>query len=178
MLHLILAVEHQHQCDNGKLATGTRRQITFTATGIGLDDSDKLFHVTTRHSLTRLGIHLVSIFIRRIMGEVAADDEEILFCEPRLQHLGHPLQLREVVGGDDDGDDGWHFAQMPLQERQLHLQTMLTVVGLRLIGKHTVCLYQLSGSLTVNFYIPQRRGIIIHLTIHRSSVEPFVMTWT
>ena len=114
MLHLTRVVEHEHHRDDGELATGTRRQVADATTGIGLDGRDKLLHVTTRYGLTRLAIHLIGIVIRRIMGEVAADDKEIIVRKPGLQHLGHAFQFVEVVGGDDDGYDRWNLAQMPL----------------------------------------------------------------
>ena len=90
VLHLIAAVEHQHQRDDGELSAGTRRQIPFTAAGILLDGRNKLSYVTTLNSLPRLAIHLIGILIRRIVREVAADDEEVLVREIRLKRLCHP----------------------------------------------------------------------------------------
>ena len=97
MLHLILAVKHQHQCDDGKLATGTCMQIAFAAPCIGINRCNKLLHVAAFYGLARLGIHLVGILIRRIVREVAANHKEVFVRKIRLQHLRHPLQFVVIV---------------------------------------------------------------------------------
>ena len=65
--------------------------------------------MNTLQGLARLGIHLAGIGIRRIVREVATDDEQVLVGKPGFQCLGHPLQLGEIVGGDDNRYDGRHF---------------------------------------------------------------------
>ena len=67
VLHLVLVVEHQHQRDDGKLATGTRCQIPLATSCIGIDGRNKRLHVARLNSLTRLGIHLAGILILWIM---------------------------------------------------------------------------------------------------------------
>ena len=109
VLHLIPTVEHEHQRDDGEPAAGACSQVAYAAAGVGFDGGNELLHVTAGHCLPRLCIYLASIGIRRIMREVATDDEEVFIVEPRLQHLGHSLQFGIVVGGDNNRYDGWHF---------------------------------------------------------------------
>ena len=109
------------------------------------------------------------------MREVAADDEEILVCEIRLQYIRQTLQFPEVVGRDDNRYDGRHLAKASLQERQLHFQTVLPVVGLRAIGKTAVGSNQPPGSLTIHLHLSQRCGVIVGLTIHRGPIQPLMM---
>ena len=117
VLHLIPAVEHQHQRNDGELAAGTRRQVPLTAAGVGLDCLNKLSDIATLDSFPCSGIHFIGILIRRIVRKVAADDEEILIREIRLEHLSHPRQFLEVVRRNDDRHDGRHVAKSSLQER-------------------------------------------------------------
>ena len=138
MLRLILTVKHQHQRDDGELATGTRRQIADTTMCIGIDGGNKLLHAAALHRLTRLSIHRTGITIRRIVREIATDDKEILVRKIRLQRLCHLLQLIKIISRNNNRYDGRHVLQPPLQERQLHLQTMLPVVCLRLVTKNTI----------------------------------------
>ena len=109
MLHLIFIIEHQHQRDDSQFSTGTRRQIADTTFGIVFDSSDKSLHIAAFQSLSCLGIHLAGILIRRIMGEVAAHNKEILIRKIGLQHLSHPFQFAEVVGGYDNRYNGRHL---------------------------------------------------------------------
>ena len=143
VLHLVAAVEHQHQRDDGELAAGTRRQVALAAAGIRLDGSNKLFHVAGLNGFARQRISLVGIVVRRIVREVAADDEEVFVGEIGLQHLSHALQLLVVVGGNDNRNDGRHIAQSPLQERQLHLQAVFLCMGGFLIAEQAVGLGEL-----------------------------------
>ena len=117
MLHLIAAVEHEQKRDDGVLATSTRREVALAAAGIGLDGCDEAFYIAALHRLSRESIGLAGVVVGWIVREVAADDEEVLVVEVRLEHLSHSLQLRIVVGGDDDWNDGWHLVQPTLQER-------------------------------------------------------------
>ena len=180
MFHLALQIEHQQQGDDGKLATGTRREVANATTGIVLDGRNKLAHIATRHSLACLGVHLAGIGIRRIMGEVAADDKEILIRKPGLQHLGDTFQLGEVVGGDDDRDRrrDRRRSEKSLEEGQLDFEAVLTIVGLRTIGENAVSSHQLLGCLAIHLYLAQGGGIIVHLAVHRGAIEPLVMAGT
>ena len=152
MLDGVMWVEHQHQRDDGKLAAGAGGEVSHPAMGILLDSGNELFHFAALDGLSRLRIHFAGILVGGVVGEIAADDEEILFREIGFQHLSHPLQFREIVGGDDDRHDGRHRFECPLQERQLHLQAMLTIVGFWPIGEHAVGLCQTLCSLSVYFH--------------------------
>ena len=178
VLHLEVAVlYHQHQRCYGQLPAGTRSKIADAAPGIFPQYRDKLLHIATLHRLTRPCIHLAGIVIRWIVREVAADDKHVFLSQIRLQHLCYPLQLAEVVSGNNDRHYGWNFAKASLQERQLHLQAMLSVVCLGLICKHAVSLRQLLSRLHIHLHVSQRSTVIVELRIHRSPVEPFVVTW-
>ena len=109
VLHLILAVHHQHQRYDGQLATGTRRQVADATAGIGLNGGNELTDVAALDGFARFGVHRTGIAVRRIVREVAADDKEVLVGEIRFQCLRNLLQLLEVVGRYDDRYDGWHF---------------------------------------------------------------------
>ena len=91
MLDLILAVKHQHQCNNRKGSTSTRFQIADVALGVFLDGCDKLLDIATLDGLSCLGIYCTGIAVGRIMREVATDDEKIFSREIGLQHLSHAL---------------------------------------------------------------------------------------
>ena len=121
--------------------------------GIGLDGSNELLYVATLHGLSRQRIHFAGILVGRIVGEVAADDKEIALCEIRLQHLSHPFKFPEIVGRDDDGHDGRHVTKTALQERQLHLQTVLPIVSFLAIGEDAVGLCQLLCRLVVYLHL-------------------------
>ena len=97
VFYLVLVVEHQHQRDDGKLATGTCMQIALPTSCIGIDGCNKLLHVARLDSLTRLGIHLVGIFIRRIVREIAANHKEVFVRKIRLQHMREPLQFIVII---------------------------------------------------------------------------------
>ena len=97
MLHLVLAVDHHQQRSNRQFTTGTCSQIAYTAAGIFSQHGDKPLYVASLNGLARFGIHLAGILIRRIMGEIAAHDEQVLLRQIGLQRLGHPFQLEEVV---------------------------------------------------------------------------------
>ena len=176
MFHLVMMVHHQHQRHNGQFTTSTRCQIADTTIGILIDGGDKRLHIATLKGLARLGIHLAGILVRWIMRKVATHNEEVLVCEIWLQHLSHPFQFSEVVGRYNNRYDRRHLLKPSLQERQLHLQTMLPVVGLRAISETIVSSNQLLGSLTIHLQFSQRCGVIIRLTIHRSPIQPLVMT--
>ena len=139
MFHLVATIHHQHQRGNGQFSTGTRRQIADTAFGIALDSGNKLAHTATLHSLSRLGIHLTGVLIRRIVGEVATDNEEVLVRKIRFQGLSYLFQFPEVVGGYNNRYDGWNLLEPFLQKRQLHFETMLPVMRFGLITKDVIC---------------------------------------
>ena len=65
-----------------------------------------------------------------------------------------------------------------LEEGQLHLQAMLLAVSLGTIEEHTVGTggNQFLRCFPVNFHVAQWRGVIVGLRVHRSPVEPFVVT--
>ena len=67
VLHLILAVEHQHECDNWKCAASTRSQIALAAAGVGLEDGNKLLDVTAFDSFARFSVNLTGVNIRRVV---------------------------------------------------------------------------------------------------------------
>ena len=131
VLHLVLLVEHQHQCDDGKLAAGTRLQVPLTTSSIGIDGRNKLLHIACLNGLARPCIRLAGILIRGIVREVAANHKQILVRKIRLQYLRHPLQFLVVIGADNDRHNRRDLLIPPLQEWQLHLQTMLPIVRLR-----------------------------------------------
>ena len=113
------------------------------------------------------------------MREVAADDKQVLLREIRLQHLSYLFEFPIVVGRDDNGHDGRYtiFAESPLKEWQLHLQTVLPVVCLGLIREHTIRGCQFLSRLSIHPHVSQRCRIEVSLRIHRCPVEPFMMTW-
>ena len=114
------------------------------------------------------------------MREVAADDKQILVCEIGLQHIRYLLQFPEIVRRYDDGHDRRHgvLTKPSLQEWQLHLQTMLSVVCLGVIGKDMIRFCQTKRRLVVHLHKTQWRRIVVCLRVHRSPVEPFVMAGT
>ena len=67
VLYLIMVVEHEHQRDDGHFAAGTGGQVAYAASRVGLDGGNELPHVAALHGLSRRGIHLAGIVIRRIM---------------------------------------------------------------------------------------------------------------
>ena len=81
MLHRVTVVEHHHQRDNGKLATGTGCQLADASLGIGLDGLDKRHHIARFNGFTCYGVHLAGIIIGGIVGEVATDDKEVFVRE-------------------------------------------------------------------------------------------------
>ena len=176
VLHGVVLVEHEHQCDDGQFAARTGCQVANAAVGIRLDDSHELFCAATLHGLACQGIHPVGIVVGRVVGEVAAHDKQVLVGEERLQRTGHALKLLVVVGRDDDRHDGRHLLESALQERQLHLQTVLLIVCLAAVGKHAVGCNQPGGRGAVHLNIAQWRGIVVDGIVDRSPVEPSVVT--
>ena len=59
-----------------------------------------------------------------------------------------------------------HLTQLLLQERQLHLQTVLLGVDILLEGEYLVGRYQRLGGLLVHRHVTQRCGIEVGLAIH------------
>ena len=166
MLHLVLAVNHHQQRSYRQFTTGTRGQIAYTTAGILSQHGNKPLYVASLNGLARSGIHLAGILIRRIMGEIAAHHEQVFVRQIRLQRLGYPFQLEEVVRRYNDGYDRWHLTQSPLQERQLHLQTVLPVVCLGLIAEDTVGGYQFLCRLDIDLHFSQRSGITVERRVH------------
>ena len=93
------------------------------------------------------------------MGEVAADDKEVVVVEIGAEEFCCLFQFVEVVSGDDYRHDGRHIAQSPLQEWQLHLQAVLTLVGFFLVVEHLFLLVEHLCGFFVHFHIAQRCGI-------------------
>ena len=79
--------------------------------------------------LRQVGVGGLRILIGRVVREVRTDDEEILPVEIRVQDLGNALEQAEALGPDHNRDDGRDFVENHLEERQLHLEAMLLVVG-------------------------------------------------
>ena len=117
MLDFILMIEHQHQCDDGKLSTSASGKVAYSALAVGFDGGDELFHIAAHDGLFRFTVHLASILVGWVMGEVAADDKQIVVVEISAQHLCHPFEFGVIVGGDDDGYDGRNLLHTPLKER-------------------------------------------------------------
>ena len=178
MAHHLIPPHHEHQRDDGILTTRARGQVVLATACIALQHRDELLHIAALYGLACVAVHLHGILIRRIVREVAADDEEVVVVEIGLKRIGYAPQLRLAVGAHDDGHDKRHLGHLSLEEGQLHLQTVLTVVCLGIIGEHAVGVAQAATRLTVHPHPSQWSLIGVVGRVHRCPVEPFVVAGT
>ena len=124
-----------------------------------LEYGGKHLYVSTLYGFARQVVNFVGIRVGRIVGEIAAEDEEVVGIEVRLEGLFQRNTFLNVVSGNDDGNDRRHFLQPVLQEWELHLEAMLSSMCTLRERDVGIRLRELVADLCVDFYLAERRFI-------------------
>ena len=94
MPHVVLAVEHHEQGDDGKLATGRCLKTRDAPARILLYHVDEMVGIACQQGIARQFVRPASTLIGRIMREIATDDEDMNAFLFRLGcYSGEPITL-------------------------------------------------------------------------------------
>ena len=119
---------------------------------------DKAFQAACDDGFGHIEVGLFAILVGRVMGEVRTDDKEVLRGEVRLEKLRYLLQYIKMRRADDDGNNRRDLGEDRLDERQLHLQAVLPVVGVTPVGENAVSFHdELPPRLGIDGDLSQRR---------------------
>ena len=134
-MELRVAVGVNQQREDGSRAAGAGGEPGYVLVGIALNGVGQHLHTPALDGLACAAVGFQRVLIGRIVAEVGGNHKQVALIEPRRKGFVQVSEFVEMVGGDDDGHDGWHLLQMILQERQLHFQAMFTGVGPRVVSE-------------------------------------------
>ena len=88
---------HQHKHDDGEQAAGAGGEVGYVRLDVFLHGVDEFPYVSALNGVGGAGIHLAGVVISWVVREVAADDEEVVLIEIRLEDFGYAFQFVEMV---------------------------------------------------------------------------------